>query len=130
LVGSDHYGNAYYELNDPDIPFYRRRYVELAYQAAEPTTVPSDWHGWLHYTNDDAPSRTNCYVYPRWGIPHRENLTGSADKYVPYSTTTRKVQPYLPPGLNLQGSFMVGIPSLVGTGLRSTLLSTDNKQVC
>lgn len=122
LVGSDQYGNKYYELQDPELPFYRKRYVDIP--DGEPSCVPAEWHGWLHYTNDDAPNRSSSYVYPAWGVPHRENLTGTADRYVPYSTTDRKVLPYSPPNMNMALAFRLGNPALTGSGVKSLLDST------
>lgn len=129
LVGTDSYGNKYYELNDPDIPFYRKRYVNIP--DIEPSRVPAEWHAWLHYTNDDAPNKSNCYLYPEWGMRHTENLTGSEHRYIPYSTTDRKVLPYSPPNLTLKGAFTLGNPALVGSGPKSlptTQLTENNKQ--
>lgn len=104
LVGTDALGNRYYEISDPpaagfqleDVPFYRKRYVHLADGRDEASLVPAEWHGWLHYTNDDAPSRApeGVYSYPRWRIPHTPNWTGTENRYVPYSTTVRKIVPY------------------------------------
>eukprot|EP00826_Nyctotherus_ovalis_P059464 TRINITY_DN8270_c0_g1_i1.p2 TRINITY_DN8270_c0_g1~~TRINITY_DN8270_c0_g1_i1.p2 ORF type:complete len:156 (+),score=24.13 TRINITY_DN8270_c0_g1_i1:53-520(+) len=68
-VGSDEYGNRYYE----DLTHYNfntRRWVEYAsVHAPFPNgkKVTPIWHGWLHYTYDDVP-RQEFFVYPA----HRE----------------------------------------------------------
>lgn len=131
LVGSDRYGNRYFEmvdirdgntlpksLSDPvscfsinssTLPFYRCRYVELADGSDEASKVPPEWHGWLHYTNDDAPSRNpEAYITPSWAIPHTQNLTGGPLRYIPYSTTVKRVQVYSPPNLLLNRAFILG----------------------
>ncbi|KAF1758943.1 hypothetical protein GCK72_015403 [Caenorhabditis remanei] len=97
LVGSDKFGNRYYENNEYFVP--RNRWVEfpdkvwLDYDA---TQVPPEWHSWLHHITDDAPSvkppPTQSFV-----LDHKENTTLDADKkYIPYSTTRTKVQGWTP----------------------------------
>lgn len=128
LVGSDRYGNRYFEMVDAGaagsssaglasspLPFYRCRYVELANGTDEASKVPPEWHGWLHYTSDDAPSREPAaYPLPPWAVPHTQNLTGGPLRYVPYSSTTRKVQIYSPPHLLLNQAFVLGNYTLRG----------------
>lgn len=112
LVGRDAYGNRYYELNDdPSLPFYRKRYAELA-GTDEPSRIPPEWHGWLHYTNDDAPSQTDVYVSHSWMTAHTPNWTGSDRRYVPYSTTVRKIVPFAEGQINMQRSFNLANPTL------------------
>lgn len=115
LVGIDTYGNQYYELsiNDPNLPFYRKRYVELANGSDDSSQVPAEWHGWLHYTNDDSPSQhPKAYPQPTWGALHRPNLTGSTERYVPYSTTDRKIHPWKPRQFDLKQVFAFENPAL------------------
>ena len=126
FVGLDTYGNVYYEINDPNIPFYRKRYVELA-KGDDSSQVPADWHGWLHYTNDDAPSHSNNYIYPSWGERHTKNLTGTSGKYVPYSTTVRKVIPFSPDNLNNWRVFTLGNPALYRERKDETIISQLSK---
>ena len=118
FVGEDAYGNRYYEINDrpKGLPFYRKRYVELAKGSDEASKVPADWHGWLHYTSDDAPSKNSeAYVYPEWSVGktgHVENLTGTPQRYVPYSTTDEKVHCWSPSNLDASRAFILGNPAL------------------
>lgn len=50
LIGSDKYGNKYYE--DPSMFYGRNRWVEytdhknLEYDASQ---IPAEWFGWMHY---------------------------------------------------------------------------------
>lgn len=87
LIGEDKYGNKYYE----DLSYFlgRNRWIEypkyknLEYDASQ---VPSEWFGWLHY-------RTDIH---KWILEHSENLTGTADAYMPYSTTKPKLEAWNP----------------------------------
>ena len=53
-------------------------------------------HRWLHYMTDDPPSTTPL---PRrkWMLPHDENLSGTDQQYIPYSTTRPKIEAWKPP---------------------------------
>ena len=59
FVGKDELGNSYYEAKDDrdsyDKGRKRRWVVYNGY--AEASKVPADWHGWLHYTFDEPPTR-------------------------------------------------------------------------
>lgn len=50
LVGTDKYGNKYYENN---YYFYgRNRWVEYAphiHMAYDASQIPAEWYGWMHY---------------------------------------------------------------------------------
>ncbi|PNF37688.1 putative NADH dehydrogenase [ubiquinone] 1 alpha subcomplex subunit 12 [Cryptotermes secundus] len=98
LVGEDKYGNKYYENN---MYFYgRNRWVEYAdkvYFDYDGSQVPAEWFGWLHYKTDLPPHKDpNRPKYP-WMIDHTENLSGTEHAYMPYSTTTPKIQAWVPP---------------------------------
>lgn len=91
-VGTDRFGNTYYEARRP-LPVYgrARRWVVYA-QGKEPTTVPPEWHAWLHYTTPaPLPERK---LYP-WQQEHLPNLTGTPHAYRPaghdYVGGTRRV---------------------------------------
>lgn len=77
-VGSDELGNKYYRamgpLIDRSVGPERRWVVYNGY--ADASKVPPDWHGWLHYTYDEAPSDQPL---PRraWEQDHLPNLTGT-----------------------------------------------------
>lgn len=50
LVGSDKYGNKYYE--DPSSFYSRNRWVEYAphfHMEYDGSQIPADWFGWMHY---------------------------------------------------------------------------------
>lgn len=58
LVGTDAYGNKYFEKKDAILN--RDRWVVFAnsthYTGQNPTVVPPEWHGWLHFITDDNPT--------------------------------------------------------------------------
>lgn len=79
-VGADRFGNVYFESRGK-VPVYNRtrRWVVYA-KAADPTTVPPEWHAWLHHTVDQPlPEKP---LYP-WQEPHRPNQTGTPSAYRP-----------------------------------------------
>ena len=80
-VGTDDYGNRYFEDRKVSVEGRKRRYV-IYDGLAEPSKVPPEWHGWLHRTFDNAPGNDPL---PRksWEKPHQENLTGTALAYAP-----------------------------------------------
>lgn len=77
LVGTDRFGNKYYQgkklNNDGRIPRW------VIYQGIdEPSKVPPEWHGWLHYTFDNVPSERYD-----WQKEHMPNMTGTDLAYYP-----------------------------------------------
>ena len=81
LVGEDDAGNKYYqEKGRAYRPRRRRRWVVYNGEV-EASRVPAEWHGWLHYTVDEVPSR-NAARYA-WQKPHLPNRTGTPDAYRP-----------------------------------------------
>uniref|UniRef100_A0A0K8RJE5 NADH dehydrogenase [ubiquinone] 1 alpha subcomplex subunit 12 n=1 Tax=Ixodes ricinus TaxID=34613 RepID=A0A0K8RJE5_IXORI len=97
LVGTDKLGNKYYENNRF---FYgRNRWVEYAdhyHFDYDGSQVPAEWHRWLHYSTDDPPTKVPPVAH-KWLAEHTENLTGTSQAYVPYSTVRPKIQPWVPP---------------------------------
>ena len=63
LVGTDRNGNKYYQ--NLDYPFGQSRWVEYAdIHNYEPTSIPPEWHGWIHYQWDELPE------HPKGGPGH------------------------------------------------------------
>jgi len=79
LVGTDTFGNRYFTEKKSAKKKHARRWV-LYRGKAEPSKVPAEWHGWLHYTLD-APIKNAPKYF--WKKPHIPNLTGTANAYVP-----------------------------------------------
>ncbi|KAI5083510.1 hypothetical protein GOP47_0003253 [Adiantum capillus-veneris] len=56
LVGVDKFGNKYYEKLNAQ--YGRHRWVEYAdLNNYDASTVPPEWHGWLHYITDRKPEQ-------------------------------------------------------------------------
>uniref|UniRef100_A0A182YN83 NADH dehydrogenase [ubiquinone] 1 alpha subcomplex subunit 12 n=1 Tax=Anopheles stephensi TaxID=30069 RepID=A0A182YN83_ANOST len=70
LVGEDKYGNKYYE--DPSQFYGRNRWTDLP------------------------PNRDGNRPHYSWMIDHSENVSGTKDAYMPYSTTRPKVEAWDP----------------------------------
>ena len=78
-VGQDAIGNIYYEDRRPREGAPRRRWVDYKGEP-EASSVPPEWHAWLHYTVDAPLPETGR---KSWQKPHQPNLTGSAASYRP-----------------------------------------------
>src|SRR6185295_19967896 len=76
FVGSDKFGNRYYQSKRGD-----RRWVTYA-GTVEASRVPPDWHGWLHHTYAEPPTKVP-FKQKYWEKEHQPNLTGTADAYRP-----------------------------------------------
>lgn len=82
FVGGDKYGNRYYESRNG-----KRRWVTYG-GAVEASRVPPDWHGWLHHTFADPPTKTP-FKAKSWELEHKPNLTGTAEAYRPDGSLLR-----------------------------------------
>lgn len=81
-VGSDHLGNVYYQgKKAPEVGTRRKRWVIYAGEA-EASSVPPEFHAWLHYTTDAWPQNAGT-PHTSWQKPHQPNLTGSTEAYRP-----------------------------------------------
>lgn len=81
-VGEDEQGNIYYQTRDA-----KRRWV-IYNGEAEASRVGADWHGWLHHTWDEPPTKAPLKHKP-WEKPHEENLTGTPLAYAPPGSIRR-----------------------------------------
>jgi NADH:ubiquinone oxidoreductase subunit len=89
LVGEDQFGNRYYTEKKPKD---RRQTRWVMYKGlAEPSKVPPEWHGWLHYTLDTPPNELSITRHS-WQKPHLPNLTGTKGAYVPPGHLLRGAQ--------------------------------------
>ncbi|MEM1345981.1 MAG: NADH:ubiquinone oxidoreductase subunit NDUFA12 [Pseudomonadota bacterium] len=75
-VGADEAGNTYYRNAEDS-----RRWVIYAGEA-EASTIPPDWHGWLHRTWDEPPTEQPLRRHA-WEKGHKPNLTGTEGAYRP-----------------------------------------------
>jgi NADH:ubiquinone oxidoreductase subunit len=75
-VGEDIEGNIYYQTRDA-----KKRWV-IYNGEMQASRVAPDWHGWLHHTWDEPPTKAPLKHKP-WEAPHLENLTGTEAAYAP-----------------------------------------------
>jgi len=96
LVGTDEFGNRYFENNEYSVPKNRwvvySRQVWLDYDGSQ---VPSEWHRWLHHIGDHPPT-THPPEQHRWLMKHESNRSGLSGEYTPYSTTRPKIEQWQP----------------------------------
>ena len=76
LVGTDEFGNRYYQSRDNSSYDGRKRRWVIYDGYAEASKVAPDWHGWLRYTFDEPPSEGGM-ARRSWERPHLPNLTGT-----------------------------------------------------
>ncbi len=81
-VGEDAQGNIYYQTADA-----KKRWV-IYNGEIEASRVAPDWHGWLHFTYNEPPTKAPL-VHKAWELPHLENLTGSDAAYAPPGSIRR-----------------------------------------
>ena len=72
----DDQGNIYYQSRDG-----KRRWV-IYNGESEASRVAPEWHGWLHHTFKEPPTR-DPLVHKPWELPHEPNLTGTPEAYHP-----------------------------------------------
>ena len=75
LVGTDEFGNHYYENRRG-----RRWVIYNGY--AEASSIPPGWYGWMHKTVDEPPIAAS-YQPREWEKPHLPNATGTRAAYRP-----------------------------------------------
>lgn len=81
-IGKDGAGNIYYEA--PARPGYKRPRRWVIYNGREdPSRVPPEWHGWLHYQSDTPPPANGSPYRRKWQKPPSPNLTGTTGRYLP-----------------------------------------------
>uniref|UniRef100_A0A1B6M2N7 NADH dehydrogenase [ubiquinone] 1 alpha subcomplex subunit 12 n=1 Tax=Graphocephala atropunctata TaxID=36148 RepID=A0A1B6M2N7_9HEMI len=98
LVGQDDYGNKYYEDNKYFLG--RNRWVNYAdsvFLDYDGSQVPAEWFGWLHYRTDLPPHKDPSRPKYPWMARHTENVSGTPQQYVPFSTTSPKIHAWRPP---------------------------------
>ncbi len=79
-VGHDSAGNRYYQERKLRSGALRQRRWVMFNGPEEATTIPPEWHAWIHYTVDAPLSEAGRHV---WQKPHLPNRTGSALAYRP-----------------------------------------------
>jgi len=84
-VGEDDQGNIFYQSRDG-----KRRWV-IFNGETEASRVGADWHGWLHHTYAEPPTKSPL-AHKSWEKPHLKNQTGTAKAYAP-AGSMRHAQP-------------------------------------
>lgn len=84
LLGTDDFGNQYFE--DMTAQYGRNRWVLFKdmdnMSGEDPSTVPPEWHGWLHHVTDQVPT-IEPFSKPRYAVECRGNPTGTGNRYGP-----------------------------------------------
>lgn len=84
LRGVDRFGNKYYE----NTSHQEGRHRWVMYNLNQPredvdaSTVPPEWHPWLHHTTDKVPTEEST-ASSKWIKPHQPNKTFTKNRYVP-----------------------------------------------
>ena len=81
-VGEDDQGNIFYQSKDG-----KKRWV-IFNGEMEASRVAPDWHGWLHHTWDQPPTKAPL-AHKAWEKPHVENLSGTELAYAPPGSIRR-----------------------------------------
>ena len=83
-VGQDAFGNTYYEAKSEMATFEDERPKRwVKYNGyADPSRIPAEWNGWLHFTYDETPDELKI-VRHDWQQEHRPNLTGTVHAFKP-----------------------------------------------
>jgi len=77
-IGTDKFGNKYFEDTGDHVPYGRDRWVEYKAKNYDASQVPPEWHSWLHHISD-----TPLSAVPKYHIDHKPNLSGTSWAYSP-----------------------------------------------
>lgn len=81
LVGKDIFANRYYRSKGKKLNNRERRWV-LYKGDNDPSSVPPEWHAWLHHTCE-SPLTEQAAIVHAWQKEHLANATGTAQSYLP-----------------------------------------------
>lgn len=89
FVGQDDLGNRYFEAKDTKDSYDGRKRRWVIFKGyAEASKVPAEWHGWLHHTFDEPPTREPL-KRQAWEKDHQPNLTGTVHAWRPKGSIAR-----------------------------------------
>ena len=83
-VGQDLDHNKYYIHRFNKTSVGKKRRFCLYNKISEPTKVPALWHGWLHYSTDTIPTKSDVA-----NNNHKPNLTGTMYAFKPHKKETK-----------------------------------------
>ncbi|KEF60611.1 NADH-ubiquinone oxidoreductase subunit [Exophiala aquamarina CBS 119918] len=98
LIGTDRWGNKYYENLEEELPL-RTRWVDYKDYELDASQIDPGWHAWMSYNVDKPPTEDKIMAL---GIRPWEskvpvvNNTASRAAYRPYSTTKPKYEAWQP----------------------------------
>ena len=89
FVGEDEVGNRYFETLDRKWDYDGRNRRFVIYKGyPDASKVSSDWHGWLHHTFAEPPTR-DPLKRQAWEKNHLPNLTGTIWAWRPKGAISR-----------------------------------------
>ena len=92
FVGEDEAGNKYYETRDKRWDYDGRNRRFVIYKGyADASKVSPDWHGWLHHTYAEPPTKVP-FKTKSWEAGHQPNLTGTDGAYRPEGSLQKSGQ--------------------------------------
>ncbi|KAG7674450.1 hypothetical protein Ndes2437B_g00715 [Nannochloris sp. 'desiccata'] len=105
LIGVDSNGNKYYEKKDAQVG--RNRWVVYAggqdWINQNSSTVPPEWHGWLHFISDENPANADI-PKPMYALAAESHPTMTPGRYMPkgswenpHRRSWKKVEAWTPP---------------------------------
>ncbi len=74
-IGMDEFGNEYFQNKQG------KRFV-IYKGIVEPSKIPAEWHGWMHYSHNLPPVDLNTHRF-LWQKSHEPNLTGTNNRHSP-----------------------------------------------
>ncbi|KAL3677222.1 hypothetical protein R1sor_027170 [Riccia sorocarpa] len=80
-IGTDKFGNEYYEKTD-GVQYGRHRWVVYKDRTYNASSIPAEWHGWLHHITDRTPEQLEGLKPKRYAIEHSRNRTGEGEQYI------------------------------------------------
>jgi len=82
-VGEDQFGNSYYQAKSEVTTYDERPKRWVKYTGyADPSRIPAEWHGWLHYMYEETPENMGVKRHD-WQKDHEPNMTGTIYAYKP-----------------------------------------------
>ncbi|MEX0694935.1 MAG: NADH:ubiquinone oxidoreductase subunit NDUFA12 [Rhodospirillales bacterium] len=81
-VGTDEFGNRYFEARNGAMLHNRKRRWVLFKGDVEASKVPPEWHAWLHHMTPE-PLTDEAAMAKPWQKPHVANMTGTINAYRP-----------------------------------------------
>lgn len=81
-VGTDGFGNKYYRGKAKKGYNHERRWVVYSGDI-EASSIPPEWHGWMHHQTDIVPLSDSPSFRRPWQKPYTPNATATPQAYRP-----------------------------------------------